>query len=488
MESNISLFSESVDCAKKFEILQQNVQRLEDESELLAAIDGNVALLSGELTMLWRQFLELFRGREEIRQQLAKEHHTARVRRLAEGFFSGSECASTSTLIDFSNVGRVEKTCERLEEQLRKSTYFQCLPPLGVYCEDLDGSPELLPVVFEQRYQPAAAPATPPDSDEITATVMKHSQSAKIATALANVMEAEAKRKDILKGTLSLDLPHVHRPAKQQQKIASVETTNADTEVKAASSGPETEAEASQTQDQPTKWKATRMGSCRKPLFSRSASFRLWRRQRRLHTFPLTYSEMGRYETGPPASSLPQKRALVHCSKIFRSTPDLKGHPQTASSFGVGRPLDIEHVSVNFTNRRLDTSSAAGLDDVFRMAEKRAETTKSGNAFSCLNCCHSVDLSAVTDTEETVATVIIDNGHQSTTKEEGTRATARGGSGRRTSSLSGDEDERQVGVSFGLDALALENERNLIVSPGQMPTSVDSVPRLTSGIEQELLE
>lgn len=469
MQCQLFLVSESVDCAKKFEILQQNIQRLEDESELLSAIDGNVALLSGELTMLWRQFLELFRGREEIRHQLAKEHHTARVRRLAEGFFSGSECASTSTLIDFSNVGRMEKTCERLEEQLRKSTYFQCLPPLGVYCEDLDGSPELLPVVFEQRYQSTVAPCTPHELDQTKASILKHSNSAKISTPAISD-EVESSTKEILKGTLSLDLPHVNRPAKQQQKIETREGVDQAAALRAASFGPEKVELGQQPQDQATAWKATRMGSCRKPLLSRSSSFRLWRRQRRLHTFPMAYSELGRVGTGSfPGTSSTEIGPLAHSSKLSRSTPDLKSS---------AKPLELDQVSVK----------VSATDEVFQTTDKGPRTGNAVIGFGCLNCCHSVDVSAVAEpehTQETISSVISDNGHQEGTKEPDKRAI---GGGRRTSSLSGDEDERALGVSYGLDALSIENERNLIVSPGQMPASSDSTPRLTSGIEQELLE
>lgn len=72
-------FLESVDCAKKFEVLQQNIQRLTEENEIILAIENTITLLSAELSLLWNQFLDLFRSQQTIAAHLAKEHHLTRV-------------------------------------------------------------------------------------------------------------------------------------------------------------------------------------------------------------------------------------------------------------------------------------------------------------------------------------------------------------------------------------------------------------------------
>lgn len=62
--------------------MQQNIQRLSDESEIIAAIESTTNLLSAELNLLWNQFLDLFRSQATIAAHLAKEHHSARVCKL----------------------------------------------------------------------------------------------------------------------------------------------------------------------------------------------------------------------------------------------------------------------------------------------------------------------------------------------------------------------------------------------------------------------
>uniref|UniRef100_A0A915IA56 Uncharacterized protein n=1 Tax=Romanomermis culicivorax TaxID=13658 RepID=A0A915IA56_ROMCU len=144
---------QSVDCAKKFEILQQNLQRITDENEISRSVLNTSKLLSSELSLLWRQFLDLFKRQTAVNKFLAVEHHNARVRRFGESFLC---CESTTQYLSSSTSGDRLRTQEKLVEFLRKSQYFLNVPLLAVSCDILDGSPELTPIIFEEKYQPAS--------------------------------------------------------------------------------------------------------------------------------------------------------------------------------------------------------------------------------------------------------------------------------------------------------------------------------------------
>jgi hypothetical protein len=51
-----------------------------DADEPIKALESDCIVLSDELSILWRQFCQLFRCRPEIRSLLAAEHHVLRVR------------------------------------------------------------------------------------------------------------------------------------------------------------------------------------------------------------------------------------------------------------------------------------------------------------------------------------------------------------------------------------------------------------------------
>lgn len=45
---------------------------------------------------------------------------------------------------------------QEVSEDLRKSTYFNLLPPLDVECVEFDGDLNSLPIVYEEHYQEMA--------------------------------------------------------------------------------------------------------------------------------------------------------------------------------------------------------------------------------------------------------------------------------------------------------------------------------------------
>lgn len=156
LPKNCQIRIQSVDCAKKFEILQHNLLSLSaphsvvDESEILQQVLATTKLLSTELALLWRQFLDLFKGQPNLKRRLAEEHQQQRVRRFAESFLFREFCISR-LLAESSCESQTSN--EKFVEIVRKSDYFHHLPNLPVSCDDLDGSPLATPIIFEHLFQ-----------------------------------------------------------------------------------------------------------------------------------------------------------------------------------------------------------------------------------------------------------------------------------------------------------------------------------------------
>jgi len=83
---------------------------------------------------------------QEIAPFLASEYHVRRLKRFSETFF----------LRDFAkknlNEYEINENYVSLNDIVRQSTYYNQLPDLIVSCDELDGTPEMIPIIFEDNY------------------------------------------------------------------------------------------------------------------------------------------------------------------------------------------------------------------------------------------------------------------------------------------------------------------------------------------------
>lgn len=139
---------EHIDCHTKLQRIMDNIRELDNEEDLIQNATRDITQLCAANVILWTQFLETATLDQGIIFHLAKEHHSARVKRFAEGFFTHeyqkNECLSC---YEPSYHGHSD-----LAAMVRSSMYLQLLPPLDVECLELDGDQSSLPVIFEDVY------------------------------------------------------------------------------------------------------------------------------------------------------------------------------------------------------------------------------------------------------------------------------------------------------------------------------------------------
>ena len=68
------------------------------EEEFLEIAYSDISQLCGELIVLWNNFINLFIGKSEISQHLARLHHHQKVKRFSEAFFLIGTFTKKSTL------------------------------------------------------------------------------------------------------------------------------------------------------------------------------------------------------------------------------------------------------------------------------------------------------------------------------------------------------------------------------------------------------
>ncbi|KAK3600457.1 hypothetical protein CHS0354_037864 [Potamilus streckersoni] len=139
---------EHVDCHRKLQKVMGNIQDLDNEEELIQNSTRDITQLCAGNVILWTQFLEVVTLNESILTYLAKEHHTARIKRFAEAFFTHdypkNECLAC---YEPSYHGHSD-----FATMVRASTYLRSLPPIIVECLELDGDHTTLPIIFEDIY------------------------------------------------------------------------------------------------------------------------------------------------------------------------------------------------------------------------------------------------------------------------------------------------------------------------------------------------
>ncbi|XP_021375340.1 protein FAM135A-like [Mizuhopecten yessoensis] len=144
-----SLFKlEQKNCHVWLETLVNNLQNFDNEEDLLQTATTDITQLCAENVILWTQFLEIVSLDQSVMHYLAKEHHTARVKRFAEGFFTHDypkpECLSC---YEPSYHGHAD-----LANMVRDSQYFRSIPALSVECTEMDGDSDTVPLIFEDIY------------------------------------------------------------------------------------------------------------------------------------------------------------------------------------------------------------------------------------------------------------------------------------------------------------------------------------------------
>lgn len=149
---NHNVVSEHVDCQEKLHKLTEIAQMCSDAEALDDLANRHVAQLSAENIMLWCLYIDNFTFNQPVGEHLATEYHIRRLKRFSEAFFVKD--LPKKHIIDYEPG----ENYQTIHDLIKQSAYYQQLPELAVSCDELDGLPDQLPIVFEENYVLNSAP------------------------------------------------------------------------------------------------------------------------------------------------------------------------------------------------------------------------------------------------------------------------------------------------------------------------------------------
>lgn len=150
---------ETTNVSARLDIMCEIIRGLINPDDIVEAVNTSMAQLSGEVCLLWTQFLEFFGQNPRVVSFLRQEYHQQRMQRFAEGFFHSNH--SPMDLITQSHFTPQDYT--HVTNSYRSSSYCESIQALPVECTELDGIPNEIPVIFEDVFSYDAS--TPDGSD-----------------------------------------------------------------------------------------------------------------------------------------------------------------------------------------------------------------------------------------------------------------------------------------------------------------------------------
>ncbi|XP_072046325.1 protein FAM135A-like [Amphiura filiformis] len=160
---------ENSDQQERLEAMCECLQALSNQDDVLETVNTSITQLSGEICLIWTQFLEVMSQNLLITRHLRDQYHHARIQRFAEGFFTIDNPKAAA--LEFR-----ELSCQGyhyIAQAVRNSSYYTLLPSLPVECGETDGDPDTIPIIVEDRYLESVVPETVPklSMDEIAMSI-----------------------------------------------------------------------------------------------------------------------------------------------------------------------------------------------------------------------------------------------------------------------------------------------------------------------------
>ncbi|XP_077991371.1 protein FAM135A-like [Glandiceps talaboti] len=160
---------DKVDYNAKLDKMCDYVQNLTSLDDVVETVNRDLAKLSAEMCIQWKQYLDLLGENHYVILNLMEEHHRTRVQRFSEGFFTVDNPREMAMAFHELNA----QGHSYVSQAVKSSPYFHLLPPMQVECTEVDGDCNSLPVIFEERYLKSVSynQVAPVDLDQIAATV-----------------------------------------------------------------------------------------------------------------------------------------------------------------------------------------------------------------------------------------------------------------------------------------------------------------------------